>query len=138
MRANTRDGRITDDTGVVSLELALILPFLLLLIFGIVQFGRAYNTKVELTGAVREGARVFALHSGDPETATPDAAPGYDAASMHIECGIGATVQPCTTSCGAGDEVWVQVAYDFDLEIPFFPGSGTIPVYAKGVMRCGG
>ena len=38
-------------------EFALILPIFLLLLFGMVEFGRAYMTKNILTGAAREAAR---------------------------------------------------------------------------------
>lgn len=138
MRVNARDSRLSGDRGVVSVEFALILPLLLLLIFGIIQFGRAYNTKVELTGAVREGARVFALHSGDPEQVTHDAAPGYDAASMPVTCGINGAAASCTTTCNTGDEVSVHAAYNFDLDIPFYSGDQSLTIEAKGVMRCGG
>ena len=120
----------SDDSGVASLELAFVLPILLVLLFGIVQFGRAYNAKVELTGAVREGARVLALNTGDPVTATLDAAPGLDPSSI--------VVDTSTSPCTAGEDVWVQAKYDFDLDVPFWSGSGTVTLYAKGVMRCGG
>ena len=117
------------DDGVVSVELALVLPLLLMLIFGMVQFGRAYNAKVELTSAVREGVRVLALGTGDPEASTLQAAPGL--ASDEI------TVETSDDPCTAGNEAWVTASYDFDLNIPFW-GSETIAIGAKGVMRCGG
>jgi Flp pilus assembly protein TadG len=49
-------------------ELALILPVLLLILFGIVQFGTAFNNYVALTDAVRAGARTAAVSgsSADP------------------------------------------------------------------------
>lgn len=130
MRATGRKSRMAGDNGVVVIEFALLLPLVLLLLFGIIQFGRAYNAKVELTGAVREGARVLALNSGDPVTATLDAAPGLDQTKI--------TITTSTSPCTAGDDVWVQAAYDFPLEVPFWSGSGTVTLYARGVMRCGG
>ena len=126
----TAHRQTSDDSGIASLELAFVLPILLVLLFGIVQFGRAYNAKVELTGAVREGARVLALNTGDPVAVTLDAAPGLDPSSINVDT----STSPCT----AGDDVWVQATYDFDLDVPFWSGSGTVTLYAKGVMRCGG
>lgn len=43
--------------GGVAVEFALLLPVLLLLIFGIVDFGHAWYIKQEITTASREGAR---------------------------------------------------------------------------------
>jgi Flp pilus assembly protein TadG len=45
-------------------EFALILPLLMLVLFGIVEFGRAWNAKQVLTDAAREGARLAVV--GDP------------------------------------------------------------------------
>ncbi|MEN6571701.1 MAG: TadE/TadG family type IV pilus assembly protein [Anaerolineaceae bacterium] len=44
-------------------ELALILPILLVLIVGALEFGRLWSTKVILTNAAREGAYYYATHS---------------------------------------------------------------------------
>ena len=43
------------------MEFALILPLLMVLLFGIVEFGRAWNAKQVLTDAAREGARLAVL-----------------------------------------------------------------------------
>ena len=50
-------GRRTRDRGSVAVEFALVLPVLLLIVFGIIDFGRALNAQIELTGAAREGAQ---------------------------------------------------------------------------------
>jgi hypothetical protein len=44
-------------------ELALILPILLVLIVGALEFGRLWSTKIVLTNAAREGAYYYASHS---------------------------------------------------------------------------
>ena len=49
------------DRGSVAVEFALLLPVLLLLIFGIIDFGRAINDQITLTQAAREGARLASL-----------------------------------------------------------------------------
>ena len=46
------------DRGAAAVEFALLLPLLLLLVFGIIDFGRALNAQVTLTQAAREGARL--------------------------------------------------------------------------------
>jgi uncharacterized protein (UPF0333 family) len=55
------DKRAARQRGNVTLELALVLPFFLLLIAGAVDLGRLYWTKNVLTNASREGARAAAL-----------------------------------------------------------------------------
>jgi len=55
-----RDGR-----GQALVELALILPILLMLLLGIFEFGRAWNTKQVITDAAREGARLAVVQNSD-------------------------------------------------------------------------
>lgn len=50
-----------DDQGALVVEFGLIVPILFLLVFGIVDFGRAYFTMNNLAAAVREGARYGAV-----------------------------------------------------------------------------
>jgi Flp pilus assembly protein TadG len=50
-----------DQSGALVVEFGLIVPILFLLVFGIVDFGRAYFTLNNLAAAVREGARYGAV-----------------------------------------------------------------------------
>ncbi|MBJ6751365.1 TadE/TadG family type IV pilus assembly protein [Geomonas anaerohicana] len=52
------------------MELAILLPLLLLIVFGITEFGRAMYIKNSLTNAAREGARRASVSPNDP-TAEP-------------------------------------------------------------------
>jgi Flp pilus assembly protein TadG len=54
--------RLRDEGGQALVEFALLLPVLLLLIIGIVEFGRAWNIKQVITDAAREGARKAAVY----------------------------------------------------------------------------
>ena len=45
--------------------MALILPILLILILGMLEFGRAWNAKQVITDAAREGARLAVVQNGD-------------------------------------------------------------------------
>lgn len=58
------------DRGVAALEFALLLPLLLSIIIGIIEWGWVFFLDLTLTNAVREGARVGVTReydSGDPE-----------------------------------------------------------------------
>jgi len=57
--------RIRNRRGSVAVEFGLIAPLLFLLIFGLIDFGRAYYTVHDLAAAVREGAR-YAAPMEDP------------------------------------------------------------------------
>jgi len=71
-------GRKTHDRGTAAVEFALVLPVLLLIVFGIVDFGRALNAQLTLTGAAREGVRLAALGYTDAaiQARVAAAAPG--------------------------------------------------------------
>ncbi|HEX6809108.1 MAG TPA: TadE/TadG family type IV pilus assembly protein [Gemmatimonadaceae bacterium] len=57
------------ERGAAMVEFAIVLPILLLLVFGIIDFGRALYTLNNLTAAVREGARLASTQiSPDPTT----------------------------------------------------------------------
>jgi Flp pilus assembly protein TadG len=69
MRTRTLTRFAKRDDGQALVEFALIMPFLLLFIVGIVEFGRAWNQHEILTDAAREGARKAAI---DDPNMTPD------------------------------------------------------------------
>ena len=52
-----------DERGAAAVEFALVLPILLVLAFGIIDFGRLLYTYNNLTSAVREGARFASVQT---------------------------------------------------------------------------
>jgi len=72
---------ISVSKGSMMLELALVLPLLLLLIAGIVQFGFILNAKIAVNSASYEGARAATL-SEDPQAAAIDAVESYAGSSL--------------------------------------------------------
>ena len=124
--------------GAVAVELALVLPILVLLVFGIIEFGRGYHAKAALAHAAREAVREAALDIGDPATIATtarNAAPLLDGASMTVTIEQeGAVV---AGSCVNGKDVTVTLTYPHQYDIPLF-GAGTWNLTEIGVMRCGG
>lgn len=55
---------VQGDDGASALEFALILPILLVLIMGMVEFGWVYQAELAVTHAAREGARMAAVDTG--------------------------------------------------------------------------
>ena len=78
-------------------EFALVLPLLVILLFGVIQFGIAFNNYITLTDAVRAGARkgAVARHLKSPVAA------------------VEAQVRGAATDLGAGD-LHVAVASDWE------------------------
>src|SRR4051794_18938215 len=117
--------RRTNERGTATVEFALLLPLLLLLLFGIIEFGRAYNAKIELTGAVREGARAAALGKTDDEVrgTVTAAAPSLDLADDDI------SIDGCDADAA---DATVTGEHGIEYMIPFF-GDGTWNISATGV-----
>src|SRR5207302_5587027 len=67
LRRALRLGR--DERGTSVTELALVLPLLLLLILGMIDFGKAINYWIDNTHLANEGARLAVVNS-DPGGAT--------------------------------------------------------------------
>src|SRR4249919_3397239 len=58
-----------DERGAAMVEFALILPLLVLLTFGIIEFAVAFNTDSNINQAGRAGGRTAAILSTDPQMA---------------------------------------------------------------------
>jgi hypothetical protein len=116
---STRSKR--DDRGVVALELVLVAPFLIALIFSIASFGAFFSKKVDVTSAARDAARTLALRK----------TPTYP---------VGMTVVGTPTTCAPGDNTnnaSVTLTASYTFSIPLVP-LGTKTITATGTMRCGG
>ena len=129
------------ERGAVAVEMAIILPLLLLILIGIIEFGRVLNVQVSLTQAAREGARYAAIHYNDPGLdvtgATLAAAPSL--------AGLPVTVTNNASSCSPGNNVTVTTKVSLTsltgfLDAGFFGSPGIFPLAMTGVgvMRCGG
>jgi len=125
------------DRGAAAVEFALLLPLLLLLVFGIIDFGRAINAQITLTQAARTGARLAALGEPNVVSATQAAATGLSPVTV--------SVTPCPSGATQTSQAVVTVSYSFSFVTPvgaiagFFGGSGfgsPITLTATGDMPC--
>lgn len=125
------------ESGAAAVEFALIAPILLLLLIGIVEFGRVYNAQIELTGAAREGVRVMAIQNNpaSARSATRVAAPSLSPAITDSQIAI--LSSPANTGlCAAGSTVTVTATYPMKFLTGMF--GATITLTGKSVMKCGG
>lgn len=127
--------RFHSDTGASAVEFAIVVLPLLLLLMGIVDFGRAFNQQLAVSAAAREGARVMAVQNSTTaaRTATVAAAGGLSPALSSGQVAIS------PASCTAGQSVTVTVTYPLSSLTGLFDGllDGN-NLTGKGVMKCGG
>jgi Flp pilus assembly protein TadG len=98
------------DRGAAAVEFALLLPMLLLLLFGLIDFGRALNAQITLTQAARVGARMAALGEANVASQTQAAATGLS--------GVTVTVTACPADSGPSSDASVEVSYPFTFITP--------------------
>ena len=119
------------NSGQTLVEMAILLPVLVALIFGMTDFGRVLNSYLVATEASREGARVAALSGNDAavELAVSNAAANLDPTRLTV------TTLPATRS--RGDAVTVTVTYSIDIITPLVNTMLTnpMPVTAQTIMR---
>jgi Flp pilus assembly protein TadG len=121
------------DRGAAAVEFALVAPFLLLMVLGIAEFGRAFHIQATLSQAAREGVRVMALQNNPAGAvaATQAAAPTLTLTNVAVSpstC-VASGLTPAATAT-------VTVTYSFTFISALF-GSG-MTLTGRGVMRCNG
>ncbi|MEL7563574.1 MAG: TadE family protein [Dehalobacterium sp.] len=104
--------------GQAMVELALILPILLLLIFGIVEFGRIFSTQLLLTSSAREAARIAAVGASDIAIVTNV----ENNASVLDSSKIMVTISPDELSRIRGNAVTVHIEYPVKIYAPIISG----------------
>ena len=124
-------------------EFAIVLPVLLLLIVGMIEFSLLLYNKAVLTNASREGARAGIVYA-QPAITAGQVTTVVNNYCQNFLVTFGAATAPVTNvtggPCGtAGNPVTVTVTYNYSfLVLPSFLtslGSG-INLSAQTVMRC--
>ena len=115
------------------LELALVLPLLLIVVFGITEFGRAWMTVNVLTSAAREGCRLAVVTGPDVAAVNARVREVCDAARINPSSVVVIGPDPLDVS----RRVTVTVETNFGVVTGNLlgPFSGTIPLRASAVMR---
>ena len=118
---------VGERSGAAVVEFGLVLPLLLLLLIGMVEFGLTLNNYIVLTEAVRAGGRQFAISRGavDPFGTTVNeiyqAAPNLTQANLTITLSVNGTQCTDKPSCSnalanaQGEPVRVTASYPCNL-----------------------
>jgi Flp pilus assembly protein TadG len=125
-RLTKRAGR---ERGAAAVEFALVLPLLIILLLGIIDFGLYYYNDLALTHAARDAARYLSVNN----TAAAQAA--ISNVSL-ISTTIDAQGFAPATS-GQPATVTLHAYYSFITPLPLFItlGKSTLPINATVVMR---
>lgn len=99
--------------GQSLVEFALVMPVLLILVLGIMEFGFAITDQVSVTNAARDGARAGALKGGSAAAAIAQA---QHSASGLISCPL--QTPTATYSGGTPNEVTVDVQCNYSPVTP--------------------
>ncbi len=124
--------RFNNEQGASAVEMAIILPLLIMIIFAIFQFGLLFNNYLAITHAAREGARMASV--------------GNYSQSLVIKRAVPAVPDSVVVSYSdyqsSGDDddddkkaqtVTVTVKENYNLDIPFY-GSKNIPLSSSATM----
>ncbi|MGE5541720.1 MAG: TadE/TadG family type IV pilus assembly protein [Bacillota bacterium] len=117
------------DRGQALVEMAIVLTVLLLLLTGIIEFGRILSAQLIVSHASREGARIGVLGKSDAEIT----ARVLEAASALDESKIGVDVTPTQSERVRGAELRVEVSYLVDIVVPLLGEILTNPYPVRGV-----
>ena len=128
--------RLRDERGASAVEFGMIVPLLLVLLLGIIEFGHAFQVQGTLSAAAREGARRMALQNDQTQArdAVQEAAaalsPGITDAQISID--------PAT--CPIAQDTDTDVVVTISYPMPFLTGffGATVGLSGRGVMRCQG
>ncbi len=128
--------------GIAAVEFAIVLPVLILLLFGIIEFGLVLFNKQVITNASREGTRA-GIVSQTPRLSNAEIESiVYDYCQDHLVT-FGSTSSPSVsisrTGSGFQDDLTVNVSYLYDfLVLPDLPSisiPGQITLSAQTLMK---
>lgn len=111
--------------GQAMTEFAIVLPVLLLILFGIIQFGIVFNNYIDVTSSARQGARTGAVSrslgcSGEQTAITQaaqSAGTSLNTSNMTVTSNISAL---CTANGGSvpqGGALTVTVSYPYSISL---------------------
>lgn len=107
---------LRQERGQSVAEFALVLPLIMLVLLGIVQFGMVFKQYITLTDAVREGSRKAAVarHRADRDTYVKGA---VVAAASDLGAGFTTTNVSVSSTWTHGEDVTVRATYPFSINI---------------------
>jgi len=126
----------TSERGAAAVEFAIVVPVLVTLLLGIMEFSRVYNAQSELSAAAREGVRVLAVtgNQASARSAARNVAVSLRPALQDSNFSFG-TPCPSTVSAGTSPQATITITYSLSTLTGI---AGPFAMTGKGAMLCGG
>ena len=125
--------KYTCKRGQSIVEMAIILPILILILMSIIDFGLMFNSALVINNASREGARSAAVGHGDSEITAmiQNLTSELDQGSISIE------INPLEGSRTRGEQVTVRITYQNEMITPIISAivGDFVELNAETVMR---
>ena len=134
---------LTDEAGASAVEMAIVLPLLVMVVFGLIEFGLLLYNQQVITNASREGARAAIVgdcdhrltdpqisqivkdYCIDPKDATKKRLITFGATNNPPTVNVNPSPSNCTqggSGLKTGDDVAVTVTYDYTFLVPSLLG----------------
>ncbi len=128
---NPRSGDVSD-SGTSLAEFALILPVLILILFGIIEFGIAFNRAQAVEAAAREGGRLASL--GSSTQADVDARVNAALAGIPMQNAVVVSpIVPCAGRMGQSVTVTVSTVHNLSIPLVSLPA---LNLQSQAIFRC--
>ena len=127
------NGRRTGQKGQALVELALVLPILLLILMAIIDFGRVFHGFLAVTNGAREGARQASLGGTDAQVTET----AVLAASPLAQDSLLVSISPTHAVRFSGSNVVVEVTHSMNIITPIMQAFLPSPfqIVGRAVMR---
>lgn len=124
---------LKNNEGQSLVEFALILPILLLIIMGIIEFGIMINSYLTVRSASREAARAAVVGSTNQEVMSlvSSICPNLDSNNFIL------IITPSEGSRSSGDALTVDLKYNYYLTVPIISSifNNSVELEAQTTMR---
>jgi Flp pilus assembly protein TadG len=125
--------RLRREDGQAFVEFAIVLPVLVLLVFGIAQFGLAFRNYLAITDAARVAARAAAVkRTSDPCGAATTAIQNTVSTGQWAQISSRIT---CSAGPNVGDAVTITIRHPYSIGLPGVSASGDLTASATERME---